>query len=157
MGDPDSPVTVLVSTDVASSVVLHWGVKRPGGGDWLRPDAALLPEGTDLLEGGIAVETAFTPCTNAECDVSIGGAKVPLQRVTLQLPSGHGLNGLAFVVRSEDGEGERRGRGGGRGEGRGRPAPLLSSPRESKHAGAGWMASEESLPLLRPPADPLPS
>jgi hypothetical protein len=54
--------------------------------------------------GGIAAETPFGFCTDDECDVEFGGAKVPLQRLALQLPAGHGLSGVTFVVRSADGE-----------------------------------------------------
>lgn len=54
--------------------------------------------------GGIAAETPFGFCTDDECDVEFGGAKVPLQRLVLQLPAGHGLSGVTFVVRSADGE-----------------------------------------------------
>lgn len=32
------------------------------------------------------------------------GRLIPLQRATLQLPGGHGLGALTFVLRSEDGE-----------------------------------------------------
>ena len=53
---------------------------------------------------GIAADTPFSNCTDKDID----GCKVswdqPLSRVTLQLPNGHGLTGLIFVLRSEDGE-----------------------------------------------------
>ena len=32
-----------------------------------------------------------------------GGATNPLQRISLQIPAGHGLAALPFVIRSEDG------------------------------------------------------
>lgn len=41
-------------------------------------------------------------CDEEECDVMVGGAKVPLQRISIQLPASHGLVGLQFVVRSDD-------------------------------------------------------
>lgn len=100
----DSPVEVLLTTDAASDMVLHWGVKKSGrSGDWKRPSENFLPEGSVLLKDGIAAETEFTRCNEEECHVVIGGSVVPLQRTEVTLPKGHGLSALTFVIRSGDG------------------------------------------------------
>lgn len=53
------------------------------------------------LEGGVACETDFADCgEDAECDVEIAGAKVPLQRVSVTLPPDVAdVGGLTFVLR----------------------------------------------------------
>jgi alpha-glucan,water dikinase len=103
MGE-DSPVEVILTTDTASDVVLHWGVKKSGrSGDWKRPSENFLPKGSVLLKDGIAAETEFTRCNDEECYVIIGGSVVPLQRTAVTLPKGHGLSALTFVIRSKDG------------------------------------------------------
>lgn len=52
----------------------------------------------------IAASTPFSTCIDAECDVWSDGRKAQLQRITVQLPGGHGLTGLTFVLRDEDGK-----------------------------------------------------
>ena len=105
LSDPSSPVEVVFTTDAASDMILHWGVKKAGrSGQWKRPDESLLPPGTVLPKEGIAAETPFTGCEEEECHVEIGGSVVPLQRTAVQLPRGHDLTALTFVIRSEDGE-----------------------------------------------------
>jgi alpha-glucan,water dikinase len=100
----DSPLEVVLTTDTADDVVLHWGVKKAGRkGEWVKPAEALLPPNTDFVKGGIAAETPFVGCDDKECVVEIGGAVVPLQRVAVELPRGHDLTAVTFVLRSEDG------------------------------------------------------
>jgi alpha-glucan,water dikinase len=84
-----------------------------GSRDWQRPDKTLRPSGTVALEGGVACETDFYDCgEDAECDVEIAGAKVPLQRVSINLPPDvPDVGGLTFVLR-RCGEGGRQGGGG---------------------------------------------
>mmetsp|Transcript_39261 Transcript_39261/g.92974 ORF Transcript_39261/g.92974 Transcript_39261/m.92974 type:complete len:1415 (-) Transcript_39261:222-4466(-) len=99
----DGPVRIDFTTDVADDVVLHWGVSPVGKpNEWLQPDASIVPEGTTRIEHGIAAETVFAHCDEDECQVEVGGSKVPLQRVTIELPSNHGLVGLQFVIRADD-------------------------------------------------------
>ncbi len=50
------------------------------------PDPDLQPEGSVVVHK--AVDTPFLNCDDDECDVEISGAKVPLQRITLNLPPG---------------------------------------------------------------------
>jgi alpha-glucan,water dikinase len=50
------------------------------------PDGGLQPEGSVVMHK--AVETPFLNCDDDECDVEISGAKVPLQRITINLPPG---------------------------------------------------------------------
>jgi len=99
----DKPVIVELTTDTADKVVLHWGVSPLGRrNDWLQPEEDILPEDSVRIENGIAAETTFTRCDEEECNVEVGGAKVPLQRVSIELPPSHGLVGLQFVIRSKD-------------------------------------------------------
>ncbi|GIL92123.1 hypothetical protein Vretimale_14920 [Volvox reticuliferus] len=95
-----SPVRIDLVTDTASSVVLHWGICTPGSRDWAMPDDSIHPEGSVLIHK--AVETPFLNCDDDECDVEISGAKVPLQRITINLPPDHHLGAVTFVLRSSD-------------------------------------------------------
>lgn len=100
----DCPVEVSFTTDAADDIILHWGVKKAGKrGEWSKPSDKILPTNTEMIKGGTAAETPFSGCDDEECHVEIGGAIVPLQRVSVELPKGHGLNALTFVLRSEDG------------------------------------------------------
>lgn len=40
------PLEVVLTTDVAAPAVLHWGVRRHGKGEWLKPSDSLLPAGS---------------------------------------------------------------------------------------------------------------
>ena len=51
---------------------------------------------------GIAVDTPFGPLQSPEADMQTEGKKVPLQQARFSISSGHDLNGLTFVVRSDD-------------------------------------------------------
>ena len=93
---------VVLTTDNASDVVMHWGVKS-GGKSWKRPDPALLTTESKLIKDGIAAETPFSGCTADECHVEIGGSIVPLQRVELSVPKDSNISALSFVLRSGDG------------------------------------------------------
>ena len=94
--DPNSALTITVTTDIADPVVLHWGIKKPGKGrGWEKPPAKLLFPGSELLKDGIAAEAPF-----------VKGAKVaavPLQEIVAPFPKGHGATALTFVIRSDDG------------------------------------------------------
>lgn len=96
------PYRVVCTTDNASDIILHWGVKKSGK-SWKRPDASFVPEGSELIEDGIAAETPFVGCTDDECHVEIGGSVVPLQRIELVIPDKAGISALTFVLRSGDG------------------------------------------------------
>jgi hypothetical protein len=44
--NPDSPVTVRITTTLPGGPVLHWGVRRTGKhDDWARPSDSILPYG----------------------------------------------------------------------------------------------------------------
>lgn len=45
----EGPTTVQLSTDLSADMVLHWGVKRSGKGDWLAPPEETIPEGSTIL------------------------------------------------------------------------------------------------------------
>lgn len=100
--DEDEVSRVVLTTDNASDVVLHWGVKKDGK-SWKKPDEGILPEQTEFVEGGKAAETPFAGCDDEECHIEIGGAPVPLQRAQLSIPNNSGVSAISFVLRSEDG------------------------------------------------------
>lgn len=91
----------------------HTHTHPTGSRDWRRPDKTLRPAGTVALEGGVACETDFYDCgEDAECDVEIAGAKVPLQRVSISLPPDvPDVGGLTFVLRRCGWESGMGGRG----------------------------------------------
>ena len=51
----EGPTTVQLTTDSAADMVLHWGVKRSGKGDWLAPPEDIIPKGSTIL-------TEVRPC-----------------------------------------------------------------------------------------------
>ncbi|KAK9852315.1 hypothetical protein WJX84_008608 [Apatococcus fuscideae] len=101
-GGKEGATEVTMITDVAANVVLHWGVKKGQSGEWLLPEKDLWPEGSQDAGTGIAVDTPFAPLQSPEADLQTEGKKVPLQQTRLSISSGHDLNGLTFVVRSDD-------------------------------------------------------
>ncbi|PRW33076.1 alpha-glucan water chloroplastic [Chlorella sorokiniana] len=112
--NPDSTVTVDMTTTLPEGAVLHWGVRQAGrGSDWLQPPLKLLTPTTTLPMGGKSAETPFLSCKDSECyvdwnsvdfdPVDFDGDNNPLQRISLTLPHGHGLAAIPFVIRSEDG------------------------------------------------------
>ena len=101
--DENSPVRITFTSDSPSNLVLHWGVKRAGRrGSWEKPPKRLLPSNAELVNDGEAAEMQFGLCEEEECEVEFEGSIVPLQRVVLRLPEGHGLNAISFVLRSDD-------------------------------------------------------
>ncbi|GAX78330.1 hypothetical protein CEUSTIGMA_g5772.t1 [Chlamydomonas eustigma] len=96
------PVRVDLITDMASEVLLHWAITKPGSRDWQLPPEELWPDRTRVA-GKTATDTEMLNCDDDECDVEILGAKVPLQRVTIYLPPDHTVAGITFVLRSSDG------------------------------------------------------
>jgi alpha-glucan,water dikinase len=99
----DEPYRVVLTTDTASDVVMHWGVRKGSGRDWKQPEDALLTQVTELVPGGKAAETPFEGCTDDECHIEIGGSIVPLQRIEIHVPSDTNLSALSFALRSGDG------------------------------------------------------
>ena len=45
----EGPTTVQLTTDLPSDMVLHWGVKRSGKGDWLAPPEGIIPKGSTVM------------------------------------------------------------------------------------------------------------
>ena len=45
----EGPISVELTTDLSADMVLHWGVKRKGLGDWLAPPEDIIPEGSTIL------------------------------------------------------------------------------------------------------------
>eukprot|EP00798_Chlamydomonas_sp_ICE-L_P029013 gene29013-32204_t len=65
------------------------------------PPEEFWPEDTQVA-GHVAVENKFLDCDDDECDVDISSAEVPLQRMTISIPSVHMLGALTFVLHSKD-------------------------------------------------------
>lgn len=99
----DEPYRVVLTTDTASDVVMHWGVRKGTGRDWKQPDGTLLTDETELVPGGKAAETPFEGCKDDECHIEIGGSIVPLQRIEIHVPSDTNLSAVSFALRSGDG------------------------------------------------------
>lgn len=47
-GGTEGTTEVTMITDVAASVVLHWGVKKGQSGEWLLPEKDLWPQGSQV-------------------------------------------------------------------------------------------------------------
>ena len=57
------PLTVTLTTDLATEAFLHWGVKREGAGDWLTPPKEIWPPESAPVEGNAAaLDSPFLPC-----------------------------------------------------------------------------------------------
>jgi len=97
------PYRVVLTTDTASDVVMHWGVRKGTARDWKKPDASMLTETSELVPDGKAAETPFEGCRDDECHIEIGGSIVPLQRIEIHVPADTKLSALSFVLRSGDG------------------------------------------------------
>ncbi len=57
-----------------------------GSKEWQLPPEEIWPDATYV--SGYACETQFLDCDDEECDITIKGAKVPLQKLSLVIPSG---------------------------------------------------------------------
>ncbi|GFR47292.1 hypothetical protein Agub_g8979 [Astrephomene gubernaculifera] len=102
--DEHSPIQLDLITDTASELVLHWGVCPQVSREWVIAPDELHPPGSAVMHK--AVETPFHSCSGdsgeAECDVGMAGAQVPLQRLSITLPPDHHLGAVTFVLRSSD-------------------------------------------------------
>lgn len=95
---PEGSTTITLITDQSNDVVMHWGVRKQGKGEWLAPPESLIPKGSEQ-----ATETAWdTPLQPAD-SIEVQGDKLQLQQAVLQVPAGHDLTGLTFVCKSKDG------------------------------------------------------
>ncbi len=61
-------------------------------------------DGAGSTVEGIAADSPFSSCKDKDIDGYKGSWDQPLSRVTLQLPNGHGLTSLIFVLKNEDGK-----------------------------------------------------
>lgn len=95
------PLEVVLTTDVAAPAVLHWGVRRHGKGEWLKPSDSLLPAGSTRATD-TAVDSPLKEGEGAQASAEVAGERVPLQGIHLTIPGDHKLSGLTFVMRSED-------------------------------------------------------
>lgn len=66
----NGPLQVTLTSDVAAALVLHWGVKRQGRGDWAKPPEALWPQGSTPATD-TAVDTPFQ--VRGACGITVAG------------------------------------------------------------------------------------
>ena len=90
--------SITLTTDQPNSMVMHWGVKQKGKGDWSAPPDSLIPKGSEKTTD-IAWDTPLQPADSIE----VQGDKVQLQKAVIEVPAGHDLTGLTFVCKSKDG------------------------------------------------------
>ena len=61
----DGPVEVELTSDVAAPMVLHWGVRKPGKGEWVRASEELWPQGsTKATETAVDSPFQVSQCTH---------------------------------------------------------------------------------------------
>lgn len=83
---------VILVSDLAGPLTLHWGIARSSPREWLLPPPSLRPEGT-LVREEKAAQTAFTPREGMNC-------------LELDLPAAEAPLGVQFVLkRGDDGKG----------------------------------------------------
>ena len=95
---PEGATNITVTTDQPSGMVMHWGVRKQGKGEWLAPPQGLIPQGSEQ-----ATETAWDTPLQAADSIEVQGDKVQLQRAVIEVPAEHDLTGLTFVCKSKDG------------------------------------------------------
>ena len=92
------PTNITLITDQPAGMVLHWGVKKQGKGEWLVPPKDIIPKGSERASD-IAYDTPF----EASDSIEVQGDKLQLQKAVVEIPAGHDLTGLTFVCKSKDG------------------------------------------------------
>lgn len=68
----NGPLEVELVTDVAAPLVLHWGVRKHGRGDWSKPSEKLWPSGSTKATD-TAIDSPFQVCPSG-CTAQTGGA-----------------------------------------------------------------------------------
>lgn len=92
------PSSIALVTDQPAGMVMHWGVKKQGKGDWLAPPQAIIPKGSEQ-----ATDIAWeTPLETAD-SIQMQGDTLQLQKAVITVPAGLDLMGLTFVCKSKDG------------------------------------------------------
>lgn len=92
------PSTITLITDQPAGVVMHWGVKKQGKGDWLAPPKDIIPKGSEQ-----ATDIAWETPLEAADSIEMQGDTLQLQKAVIDIPAGHDLTGLTFVCKSKDG------------------------------------------------------
>ncbi|CAG9462085.1 unnamed protein product [Pedinophyceae sp. YPF-701] len=93
---------VSLTTDNKNDLVLHWGVLIAGkGGKWQPPPRDARPTGSEMCDE-LSLDTPFSACATDQCKVEVGGSRVPLQQIDLDLTDDEKIAALTFVVRSGD-------------------------------------------------------
>lgn len=91
------PVRLLAQHMQATSLVLHWGVRK-GRKGWAMPPLDVRPPGTQET-GEIAAETELQP---SEKTAEVSGQDLHFQTLQLTIPPKAEVTGLTFVMRSAD-------------------------------------------------------
>lgn len=92
------PTNVTLITDQPAGMVMHWGVKQQGKGEWVAPPKDIIPKGSEQ-----ASDIAYDTHLEASDSVEVQGDRVQLQKAVIDIPAGHDLTGLTFVCKSQDG------------------------------------------------------
>ncbi|KAK9809702.1 hypothetical protein WJX73_007079 [Symbiochloris irregularis] len=95
------PLSLDLVTDAAAPLVLHWGVRKGGRGDWSKPSEKLWPSDSTKATD-TAIDSPFQTGSGEDFYAEASGDRVPLQRLHLQVPGDHSLAGITFVLRSKD-------------------------------------------------------
>ena len=92
------PSTITLVTDQPAGMVMHWGVKKHGKGDWAPPPKEIIPKGSEQ-----ATDIAWETPLEAADSIQMQGDTLQLQKAVISIPAGLDLTGLTFVCKSKDG------------------------------------------------------
>lgn len=90
--------TITLMTDQPAGMVMHWGVKKHGKGDWSPPPKEIIPRGSEQ-----ATDIAWETPLEAADSIQMQGDTLQLQKAVISVPAGLDLTGLTFVCKSKDG------------------------------------------------------
>ena len=92
------PSSITLVTDQPAGVIMHWGVKKQGKGDWLAPPQEIIPKGSEQ-----ATDIAWETPLEAADSIQMQGDSLQLQKAVITIPASLDLTGLTFVCKSKDG------------------------------------------------------
>ena len=92
------PSSITLVTDQPAGMIMHWGVKKQGKGDWLAPPQEIIPKGSEQ-----ATDIAWETPLQASDSIQMQGDTLQLQKAVITVPAGLDLTGLTFVCKSKDG------------------------------------------------------
>ena len=88
------PTNITLTTDQPAGVIMHWGVKKQGKGEWLAPPKEIIPKGSEK-----ATDIAYETPLQAGDSVDVKGSQLQLQTAVIDIPAGHDLTGLTCVCK----------------------------------------------------------